>query len=155
MRSPGPEKHQGAAERCDDGGLDDDENREKSKRPESAQLRGDRTGSFRNAATSLPPFPVDDVCPEWSSWGSYDIDGQAERLSERIKRIKRRIQPRDASSVRKLSWRVRKMVPTGSEKLGLATLALVRQTRWHVFLLCRTRLLSNRNRRISLSYTIC
>ena len=42
MRSPGPQKHQKAAERFNDRRQDDDENREKSQRPESAQLRGDR-----------------------------------------------------------------------------------------------------------------
>jgi len=41
MRSPGPQKHQKAAEWFNDRRQDDDENRENSKRPESAQLRGD------------------------------------------------------------------------------------------------------------------
>src|SRR6478752_1496530 len=40
MRSPNPKQHQSGAERFQDGGQDDDENREESKRPKSAQLRG-------------------------------------------------------------------------------------------------------------------
>jgi hypothetical protein len=41
MRSPGPQEHEKGAERFDDSGQDDDENREKAKRPESPQLGGD------------------------------------------------------------------------------------------------------------------
>lgn len=41
MRSPGPQKHQKAAEWFNRRRQDDDQNREKSKRPESAQLPGD------------------------------------------------------------------------------------------------------------------
>jgi len=41
MRAPGPHQHQNGAERLDDRGQNDDENREKSDRPESAQARSD------------------------------------------------------------------------------------------------------------------
>jgi hypothetical protein len=41
MRTPGPHQHQNGAERFDDRGQNDDENREKSDRPESAQARSD------------------------------------------------------------------------------------------------------------------